>query len=115
MQDLVRARPAKEEVAEKLRDEDVDLKTLVGGEEAAEEMEGPELSFEEDIKPMFREKDVEEMKEIANFDLSAYEDVSENAEAIYARLDDGTMPCDGPWPEEDVETFRRWIDQGKKE
>jgi len=115
MQDLVRARPAKEEVAEKLRDEEVDLKTLVGGEEAAEEMEGPELSFEEDIKLMFREKDVEEMKEIADFDLSEHEDVSENAEAIYARLDDGTMPCDGPWPEDDVETFRRWIDQGKKE
>jgi NADPH-dependent 2,4-dienoyl-CoA reductase/sulfur reductase-like enzyme len=115
MQDLVKARPAKDEVAEKLRDEDVDLKTLVGGEEEVEEMEGPELSFEEDVKPMFREKDVEEMKDIADFDLSNYEDVREHAESIQARLDDGTMPCDGPWPEDDIQTFRRWIEQGKKE
>jgi hypothetical protein len=23
---------------------------------------------------------------------------------------EGTMPCDAPWPEEDVEHFRAWID-----
>ena len=39
-------------------------------------------------------------------------DVRENAESIYARLDDGAMPCDGRWPEEDIKTFRRWVDQG---
>ena len=46
------------------------------------------------------------------FDLSSYEEVSEHAEAIYSRLSDGTMPCDAPWPEEDVERFRQWIDAG---
>jgi hypothetical protein len=46
------------------------------------------------------------------FDLASDEDVSANAEAIYARLANGTMPCDGPWPEEDVERFRDWIDGG---
>jgi NADPH-dependent 2,4-dienoyl-CoA reductase/sulfur reductase-like enzyme len=115
MQDLVRARPKRDEVAEQLRDEGVDLGTLVGGEEEGPEMEGPALSFEEDIRPLFREKDIEEMKEIADFDLSDYEAVRENAESIHARLDDGTMPCDGPWPDEDIETFRRWIDQGMEE
>jgi hypothetical protein len=54
------------------------------------------------------------MKDIADFDLWDYEDVRERAELIYARLDDGTMPCDGPWPEEHLERFRRWIDQGKR-
>jgi len=46
------------------------------------------------------------------FDLSSYEDVRENAEPIYERLADGSMPCDGEWPPEDVERFRRWIDEG---
>jgi hypothetical protein len=46
------------------------------------------------------------------FDLSSYDDVRANAEAIYARLADGTMPCDGAWPAEDVERFRTWIDHG---
>ena len=28
-----------------------------------------------------------------------------------AKLHDGTMPCDGPWPAEQVEVFDRWVDQ----
>jgi len=120
MQELVKARPAYDDVAARLPDESTDLSALVPGQEVAgeeiagEKPPGPALSFEEDIRPLFREKDVEEMKDIADFDLSDYEDVREYAEGIYARLDDGTMPCDGPWPDEDIETFRRWIDQGKK-
>ena len=54
------------------------------------------------------------MKDIADFDLSDYDDVRDKAELIYARLDEGTMPCDEPWSEERVKTFRRWLDQGKK-
>ncbi|MGM0401840.1 MAG: NAD(P)/FAD-dependent oxidoreductase, partial [Chloroflexota bacterium] len=115
MQELVKARVAYDEVADVLRDEGVELETLLGGaeEEAADE-EGTELSFEEDIRPLFREKDVEEMKEIADFDLSNYEDVRENAEAIHSYVADGSMPCDGPWPEEQVEKFKRWMNQGMK-
>jgi hypothetical protein len=46
------------------------------------------------------------------FDLASYEDVKENAEAIYERLADGSMPCDEPWPDEHVQVFRVWIDAG---
>ena len=46
------------------------------------------------------------------FDLSSLDDVREHAEEIYERLADGTMPCDGEWPEENVERFRGWIDGG---
>jgi hypothetical protein len=47
-------------------------------------------------------------------DLFSYADVKSNAEGIYNRLADGTMPADdsGPWPNEWVELFRRWIDEG---
>lgn len=115
MQDLVKARPAYDDVADTLRDEGVELETLLGGPEAEEtEEEAPELSFDEDIRPLFREKDVEEMKEIADFDLSKYEDVRENAEAIHSYLADGSMPCDGPWPDDQVERFKLWMDQGMK-
>lgn len=68
------------------------------------------MSFETDIKHLFRTSDVDEMSWA--FDLSSYEDVSEHAEAIYDRLSDGTMPCDAPWAEEDIERFRQWIDGG---
>src|SRR5439155_14120853 len=69
-----------------------------------------DLSFERDILPLFREEDIDSMS--FAFDLSSYEDVSQNAEEIHSRLAEGTMPCDGPWPEENVERFRQWIDAG---
>jgi hypothetical protein len=68
------------------------------------------MSFDQDIRSLFREEDVAEMS--FAFDLSSYEDVCEHAEEIHTRLADGTMPCDGPWPEQNVERFREWIDAG---
>ena len=69
-----------------------------------------ELTFEHDIRPLFRDGDVRSMS--FAFDLSSYDDVRANAEAIYARLANGTMPCDKAWPPEDVTRFRSWIDSG---
>ena len=113
MQALVRGRRAYEEVAAQLGDESVSLDQLIETKETAvAEPASAALRFEADIAPMFREKDVEEMKETADFDLSDYEDVRSHAEVIYARLDDGTMPCDGPWPDDRIERFRRWLEQG---
>jgi hypothetical protein len=66
--------------------------------------------FERDIRPLFRSEDADAMS--FAFDLSSYEDVRENAEAICDHLADGTMPCDAPWPEGDVERFRAWIAAG---
>jgi hypothetical protein len=67
-------------------------------------------SFDADIKPLFREKDRDSMKRA--FDLWSYDDVVANAEAIGKQLADGNMPCDGAWPEEQVELFQRWRDEG---
>jgi hypothetical protein len=47
------------------------------------------------------------------FDLWSHDDVSRHADAILTRLQEGTMPCDGAWPTERVETFERWISAGK--
>jgi hypothetical protein len=67
-------------------------------------------SFEKDIKPLFREFDREQM-EFA-FDLWNYDDVKERSEDILERLEEGDMPCDDPWPEERIEVFRGWIEEG---
>ena len=117
MQSLVKARPPYDEVADGLQDESVDLADLAGQKEdsgagAGEEM--AELSFAADIAPLFREKDVDEMKATSGFDLSDYEDVRKWAEGVHARLADGSMPCDGRWPEEQVAKFKQWMDQGMK-
>ena len=69
------------------------------------------LSFERDIKPLFREKDRGAMMQA--FDLFDYADVSDNADAIVGSVRSGQMPCDGAWPDADVEKLQQWIDAGK--
>ena len=69
------------------------------------------LSFEQDIKPLFREKDRDSM--LAAFDLFDYADVVEHADAIVGALRSGQMPCDGAWPAAQVDKLQRWIDMGK--
>jgi hypothetical protein len=69
------------------------------------------LSFERDIKPLFRAKDRDSM--LRAFDLFDYEDVVENADAIVGSLRSGQMPCDGAWPAGQVDTLQQWINQGK--
>lgn len=71
------------------------------------------VSFDSDIKPLFREKDRDSMRRA--FDLWSYADVQTNADSIAERIKNGTMPCDGAWPTERVALFERWIEQGKPE
>jgi hypothetical protein len=71
------------------------------------------VSFSVDIRPLFRDKDIASMQRARGFDLSRYDDVSVRAPEILKRLAAGDMPCDGAWPTEDVELFRRWIREGK--
>jgi hypothetical protein len=71
------------------------------------------VTFEQDIKPLFRPVDHESMAWA--FDLSSYNEVKEHARAILERLRDGSMPCDGEWPEEQVGRFQRWTETGMLE
>jgi hypothetical protein len=74
------------------------------------EMQQSTVGFERDIRPLFRDKDVQSMS--SAFDLSSYEDVRDHAEKILGAVAAGSMPCDGPWPDERVELFRGWVDAG---
>ena len=72
---------------------------------------GPQAtSFARDIRSLFREKDINSMKKA--FDLSSYDDVRSHADAILGRVSAGSMPCDGPWPKDQVDLFRRWVEEG---
>jgi hypothetical protein len=77
------------------------------GTERKEQM-ADRVTYEQDIRPLFRDRDIRSMS--FAFNLASYDDVRANAEAIYEKLADGSMPCDGPWPADDVGRFRAWID-----
>jgi hypothetical protein len=53
-------------------------------------MPAPKLSFDDDIKPLFRRKDRDSMR--SAFDLWSYADVKTHADAIATRLKTGSMP-----------------------
>src|SRR5260370_41648528 len=76
---------------------------------------GPEepVSFAKHIKPLFRAMDRQSMS--FAFDLWLYRDVAMHAQAILARIQRGTMPCDGAWPREWVDVFERWVASGTPE
>src|SRR5262249_57718830 len=69
---------------------------------------GDGVTYEQNIRPLFRDGDIQAMS--FAFDLSSYDDVRANAEAIYEKLAAGSMPCASPWPAEDAERFRPWLD-----
>ena len=68
------------------------------------------LSFEHDIRPLFRSEDIESM--LGLIDLSSYQDVRSNADKIYEKLSNGSMPCDEAWLAERVQLFESWIGAG---
>jgi hypothetical protein len=70
------------------------------------------LGYRKDIKPLFRRSDVDAMKP-RGLDLSSYADVRASADDILGRLQDGSMPCDGPWGQTVIDTFKQWITDGK--
>jgi hypothetical protein len=68
------------------------------------------IGFASEIVALFRESDRAAMRRA--FDLWSYDDVVAHGRAIAGRLKDGRMPCDGPWPPEQVSLFERWLDDG---
>ena len=70
------------------------------------------IGFAADVRGLFRARDRSSMTKA--FDLWSHEDVVTHQDAIVARLRDGSMPCDGSWPAEQVATFERWMEQGSQ-
>lgn len=77
-----------------------------------EEIEGF-VSFQKDIRPLFRMKDVNSMR--SRFDLSNYNDVKKYSNDIYRVVKEGKMPCDVKWDSDKVALFKKWIDTGMQQ
>jgi hypothetical protein len=68
------------------------------------------ISFERQIKPLFRERDHRSMSWA--FDLWSRDEVAANSDGILERLRNGTMPCDGALSEEQIALFEDWVGAG---
>jgi hypothetical protein len=72
---------------------------------------GEAVTLAAHIKGLFRARDRTSMKFV--FDLWSYAHVASHATDILGQLKDGSMPCDGAWPDERVAVFERWVAAGK--
>jgi hypothetical protein len=79
---------------------------------------GAVVSYDKDIKPLFRGIDVNHMA-AQGLDLSSYDDVKSNAQEIYNRLtttnQQRLMPpasSGGPWSADKIAKFKQWMDDG---
>ena len=70
------------------------------------------VSFVKDIRPLFRDLDIEEIKFNRDFDLSNYEDVKQHYIDIAMQVEAKTMPCDEPWTDAKIALFAQWIEEG---
>jgi CDGSH-type Zn-finger protein/truncated hemoglobin YjbI len=68
------------------------------------------VTFDKHIKTLFRSRDRQSMK--FAFDLWSYVDVKAHAPDILERVQNGSMPCDGAWPPENIDAFERWVSTG---
>ena len=68
-------------------------------------------SFAKDIRPLFRNVDIEHMKPLG-LDLSSYDDVRDRADDIYDQVSNGFMPPDQPWSQDLIQLLRDWMDGG---
>jgi hypothetical protein len=75
-------------------------------------------SFKEDILPLFTERDIRAMSKA--FNLASYDDVKKYATAIYDRIrgiGGAVMPPppprgEGPWSQDRIDLFAKWIADG---
>ena len=71
------------------------------------------LSFAADIRPLFRDEDIDCMKGMGvELGDPAWMCVPANAESVYRTVADGSMPPDEPWPAERVALFNEWMNAG---
>jgi hypothetical protein len=71
------------------------------------------LSFATDIRPLFRDGDIECMTPAGvKLDDAAWMCVPANAQEVYHAVADGSMPPGEPWPADRVALFKSWMDAG---
>jgi hypothetical protein len=70
------------------------------------------LSFQRDIRPLFRDKDRASM--LKAFDLWSFADVVAHQDAILEQVRTGHMPCDGAWPAGNVSMLADWVARGSQ-
>lgn len=68
------------------------------------------------IRTYFQDTDITHMKNVTggSLDLSDCESVQHWAKQIYVALSNQVMPPGTPWPQNQIDDFKAWMDAGAK-
>ena len=71
------------------------------------------LSFVTEIRPLFREGDIQCMEPAGvMLNDAAWMCIPANARSVYDQVSTGAMPPDKPWPPDRISLFKKWMDDG---
>jgi hypothetical protein len=73
-------------------------------------------SFQRDIRPLFRQVDVEHMRPMGvlldDYDFMSQRDNAEKVRDQITGKRQPQMPPDGTWPQEQIDLLSRWVADG---
>jgi hypothetical protein len=71
------------------------------------------ITYSNNIRPLFRDSDINCMARRGVMLADAnWMCTPKNADDVYTKLSIGDMPPDSPWPQENLNTFKSWIESG---
>ncbi|NET44492.1 MAG: hypothetical protein F6K15_22580 [Okeania sp. SIO2B3] len=73
------------------------------------------VGYNVDIRPLFRDFDVETLQQLDGINLNDVENVRANAEKLREGLNRGSLPYDACWSDDQIELFNRWIESDMKD
>ena len=73
------------------------------------------VGYESDIRPLFREFDVEILQRLDGIDLDDVESVRVRGEELRERLHKGSLPYDACWSDDLINLFDCWLDGGMED
>jgi hypothetical protein len=69
-------------------------------------------SFADDIRPLFIQEDIEHMLGVdRTLNLGDYDAVKARANDIYRQVSFRNMPPGRPWAQDQVDMFKKWMDE----
>ena len=71
------------------------------------------MSFEQHIRPLFREQDRQSMS--FAFDLWSVTTCAPTPPGSWPGCATAPMPCDAAWPQDRIATFQRWTESGQQD
>ncbi len=71
-----------------------------------------QVGYKSDIRPLFRDFDVETLQKLDGIDLNDVESVRSHREELQERLNQGSLPYDACLSGDQLELFNRWLDSG---